>query len=78
MIKEQPIMAKNHEKMRYENVRLEAADNGYVLAFTEHIPKPSNMESQWNSKQEVFTNDQADKAMNRLKELHAHNISLKQ
>ena len=71
-------MAKNYEKMCYENVRLEAADNGYVLGFTEYTPKASNIESQWNSKQEVFTNDQVDKAMARLKELHNHNNSLKQ
>ena len=74
---EQPIMAKNHEKMRYEHVRLEPADNGYVLSFTEVIPKASNIESSWDDKKEIFTDDQVDKGLARLKELYAYNKSLK-
>lgn len=78
MNQEQPIMAKNYTKMRYENVSLSAADNGYVLNFAEHTPAAKNSESQWNYKQEVFTNEQVDKAMSRLKELHTYNKSLKE
>ena len=74
---EQLIMAKNHEKMRYDNVRLEAADNGYVLSFTEYTPAAKNSESIYNSEMEVFTDDQVDKALARLKELYAYNKSLK-
>lgn len=78
MTKDQPIMAKNHEKMRYDNVRLEAADNGYVLSFTEYTPAAKNSESIWNSKMEVFTDDNVSKALARLKKLYAYNKSLKQ
>ena len=79
MLKEQPVkMAESYKKMRYDNVSLKAVDNGYVLDFTEHTPAAKNSESQWDYKQEVFTNEQVDNAMTRLKELHNYNKSLKQ
>jgi hypothetical protein len=78
MAKGKAIIARNYEKMRYDDVSLKAADNGYVLNFTEHTPAAKNSESQWDYKQEVFTNEQVEKAMARLKELHNYNKSLKQ
>jgi len=71
-------MAKNHEKMRYDNARLEVADNGYVLSYTEHTPAAKNSESIWNNKMEVFTDKDINKALARLKALFVYNKSLKQ
>ena len=56
--------------VEFRNIRLEPADNGFVLEYTEVVEKPGTFEDRdYKSRQMVFGENEIDKAMAKMKEL---------
>ena len=60
--------------MRVEHINLEPADNGLILRYTYIKETPKKSESRYEDHKEIFTWEQEDKAMDRMKALHKMNI----
>jgi len=60
----------------FRSIRLEPADNGFVLEYTEVSEKPGSMEDRdWNDRQMVFQDGEEgiDLAMAKMKEMYMFN-----
>jgi len=63
--------------VKFDDMRLEPAENGWILRFVEirkSIRKERTFdENDWNHRELVFTDDQADLAFEKLKAMHMFN-----
>lgn len=60
--------------MKVEHIRLEPADNGLILAWSYVKETKKNSCSRWEDHKKVYSWEQEDEAMEKLKELHMMNI----
>ena len=68
----------DYKTVEFRHIRLEPADNGFVLEYTEVKEKPNSMEDRdWCDRQVVFldgdSNNGIDQAMAKMKEMYMFN-----
>lgn len=62
-------------KQEIQNISIEPADNGgCVLRFTIYTPSMKHSDSNWDSRTELFDDDEIDTALERIKELYRLNL----
>ena len=63
------------KKIKYDDIRLEVADKGFILSYVEIRPRPGKQStSQWDNeirdyKKEAFEGNHGDRAIARMTEL---------
>jgi len=60
--------------VEFKHIRLKPADNGYILEYDEVKETPGSMENRdWNERYLVFSDDQIDDAMEKMKSMFLFN-----